>query len=294
MKKVPIVLAGEVLFDCFPDTQVLGGAPFNVAWHLQALGATPVLISRIGHDARGRAIIEAMRDWQMDASGLELDSDHPTGQVSITLDQGEPNYSIEPDQAYDFISGAHFDSLPDEAFFYHGSLALRNPVSRTAIRRLSRRYSGRVFMDVNLRAPWWQKQDVLTFLDGADWVKLNRDELFALHEPCADLEHSLDRLIERHALAGAVVTLGREGAIGKRCHDRHLYQVSPPDNLDVIDAVGAGDAFTAVLLLGLSRNWPFEETLHRAQAFASLLVTRRGATVREANFYRPFLDQWTA
>ncbi len=50
-----ITVFGEVLFDCFPNgKQVLGGAPFNVAWHLQALGDDPTFISQIGDDTLGK------------------------------------------------------------------------------------------------------------------------------------------------------------------------------------------------------------------------------------------------
>ena len=79
---------GEVLYDCFPDgEQVLGGAPFNVAWHLQALGDSPTLISRVGMDARGKQIIESMRSWGMDTSIMQQDSEKPTGIVSIKINR---------------------------------------------------------------------------------------------------------------------------------------------------------------------------------------------------------------
>ncbi len=294
MKNLPIVLAGEVLFDCFPDVKVLGGAPFNVAWHLQALGAQLLFVSRVGDDANGRDVSHAMRAWQMDLSALETDPNHPTGQVTVTLNDGEPQYTIEPEQAYDFITLEHPPVLPDQAFFYHGSLAMRSSVSRASIEQLRQRYAGRVFMDVNLRAPWWRKQDIFNWLDGADWVKLNRDELIALHNPVVDLEQSLESLIKRHKLTGVVLTLGSEGAMAKRAGDAQTHRIRPQQNLKVIDAVGAGDAFAAVLLLGLSQNWPFQTILTRAQQFASLLVTRRGATIGERDFYRPLLDQWIA
>ena len=55
---------GEVLFDCFEDgSRVLGGAPFNVAWHLQAFGCKPLLISRVGDDPMGKLIRETMLQW---------------------------------------------------------------------------------------------------------------------------------------------------------------------------------------------------------------------------------------
>ena len=88
-----------------------------------------------------------------------------------------------------------------------------------------------------------------------------------------------------------VVTRGDQGAIA--CDNRHHFMtVKPSSNTEVIDTVGAGDAFAAVLLLGMSRNWPLPDTLERAQAFASALVGQRGATVADKEFYRPFREEW--
>ncbi len=91
------VIFGEVLFDRFPDgSLVLGGAPFNVAWHLQAFGQAPLLISRVGDDPLGRQVRGAMLDWGMDTAGLQLDSAHATGTVEVRFDHGEPSYGPWP------------------------------------------------------------------------------------------------------------------------------------------------------------------------------------------------------
>jgi len=89
------LIFGEVLFDHFPDgSVVLGGAPFNVAWHLHAFGLKPLMVSRIGHDELGEKVEAAMRSWGMDCSGLQRDPDHPTGTVEVQFDDGEPIYEI--------------------------------------------------------------------------------------------------------------------------------------------------------------------------------------------------------
>ena len=95
------VIFGEVLFDHFPDgSVVLGGAPFNVAWHLQAFGRAPLFISRVGDDPLGRRIRDIMHGWEMDASGLQLDSAHPTGSVEVRIDDELPD-GARPDLAVD-------------------------------------------------------------------------------------------------------------------------------------------------------------------------------------------------
>lgn len=96
---------GEVLIDQFPDgQQVLGGAPFNVAWHLQAFGQHPCFISRVGKDATGATIRKAMADWGMNIENLQIDHNYPTGTDKVTIDKDEPSYEILAGQAYDFIA----------------------------------------------------------------------------------------------------------------------------------------------------------------------------------------------
>lgn len=117
---------GEVLLDEFPDgQQVLGGAPFNVAWHLQAFGQATDFISRIGDDAEGQAITQAMQQWGMRLENLQIDPTYPTGKVQITVHNGEPHYAILANQAYDFIDAlAIKEQSTVSDVLYHGTLAL--------------------------------------------------------------------------------------------------------------------------------------------------------------------------
>ena len=105
------LIYGEVLFDIFPgDNKVLGGAPFNVAWHLQGLGLSPLFISRIGGDAEGRNVVDAMQQWAMDNSGLQRDAVYPTGGVEISMQGTDHRFDIRANQAYDHID---FEPMSD-------------------------------------------------------------------------------------------------------------------------------------------------------------------------------------
>lgn len=294
MPASPICVFGEVLFDRFPDGhEVLGGAPFNVAWHLAAFGERPLLVSAVGADAEGERVRAAMRDWGMDERALQTDPQHPTGAVAVSLAHGEPSYDILADVAYDHVHPVADD--PGCALLYHGTLALRGAESARTLASLRADSTGQVYLDVNLRSPWWSREEVLALVDAADWVKLNRDELALLSSPAeapaAGYAQQAAAFRAAHGLAGVILTLGADGALACTA-DESPVQVQPPPRTQVIDAVGAGDAFAAVSILGIRRGWPLAVLLERAQAFAARIVGQRGAIAADRALYAPFIAEW--
>jgi fructokinase len=286
------VIFGEVLFDCFPDgSQVLGGAPFNVAWHLQAFGAEPLLISSIGDDSFGHAISAAMQEWGMDCSGLQIDTDHPTGKVNISFSGNEHSFDIVDHSAYDFINSSSLPRLPDDYIIYHGSLALRHHCSRQTLDGIRQLENSPVFIDINLRTPWWQDKDIRALLQNATWMKLNEDEIDVVIPEANDLEERIELLRTRYPASLFIITLGAKGAIAIDRSGRR-EAIEPQGRHEVVDTVGAGDAFSSVLLLGILNEWPLSVILERAQFFASAVTGIRGATSTERDFYKPFLSAW--
>jgi fructokinase len=286
------VIFGEVLYDCFPDGEaVLGGAPFNVAWHLQGFGLSPLFISRVGDDPLGHRVRDTMHKHGMDTSGLQLDSLHPTGKVTITLSGNNHSFEIIPDQAYDYIARDALPPLPEQALFYHGSLAARSPVSAQTLAYLRTRYTSRCMIDVNLRSPWWQRQQVLDQIKGAWLAKLNDDELLLLVPDAADDASRMQHLINAAGLQQLLITRGAAGAELLTADGEH-FRVAPDTVTRVVDTIGAGDALTSVIILAALQGWPYPKTLERAQAFASAIVGCRGAIVEESGFYQPFNEAW--
>jgi len=287
-----IHIFGEVLFDHFPDgSRILGGAPFNVAWHIQAFGQSPRFISRIGDDPAGHEIAGLMDGWGMSRDALQIDHEHPTGSVQVLIRDGEPHYEIVADCAYDFIDKDLLEEKHTQGILYHGSLATRNPVSRAALQTVKALHHGKIFIDVNLRSPWCDREALLALLNDADWVKLNEPELVTLCPGNAKLETTMQAFYAQFNLETLIVTRGENGAVAYN-KQQHFVPVQPPASVTVVDTVGAGDAFASVLLLGLNNRWPLEATLERAQAFACAVVGRRGATVADEGFYRVFSEQW--
>jgi len=287
-----IAIFGEVLMDQFPDGhQVLGGAPFNVAWHLQAFGQYPCFISRVGNDAMGESIRQAMAEWGMTGENLQIDPDYPTGTVKVIINKDEPHYEILADQAYDFIAAQQLNRTDQYSVIYHGTLALRNGVSEQALNALRAHHAGKVFVDVNLRAPWWDKESVNQWVSKADWAKLNHDELIQLVLPQNTLQDAMRLFLAQQHLDVLIVTCGGSGAVALD-NAGEFFEVVPAVNLPIVDTVGAGDAFSAVLLLGIQQDWSLSVTMERAQSFASALVTQRGATVQDLSFYQTFISAW--
>jgi fructokinase len=282
------LIVGEVLFDLMPDgTRVLGGAPFNVAWHLQAFGLEPLMVTRVGDDDPGNEVLAAMESWGMDTSGVQRDHSYPTGKVKVELDDGEPSFHILPDQAYDHLDrGQALELLTGEAcsLMYHGSLLSRGEVSRSALDSLKEGAGLPVFVDVNLRDPWWNPENVVASIRRATWVKLNEAEL-GLLAGASDAETATG-LRADHELDAVIVTRGGRGAVV--VDGGGVFEAITPAEIEVVDTVGAGDAFSAVFILGLSKGWSTRLILERALEFAAAVCTVPGATTADRRIYDEF------
>lgn len=294
-----VVLFGEVLADKFPDREVLGGAPFNVARHLKALGRNPVLLSRIGDDSLGRKVLDTMQLGGMATEGVQLDKMHPTGQVKVHLEDGSHIFEILPLQAYDFIhpAVARMVRLPlSPALVYFGTLAQRHEVSRRALSTILRSTSAAKFLDINLREPWYDEETLRFSLKHADIAKMNSEELVVLTEMFGlsgdEPQDRARQLIAQFKLERVVVTMGAEGAWQIDHAGKTTEATGNPLLAAVTDTVGAGDGFAAVYILGALHHWTPAKTLMRANQFAAAICGIRGAVPDHADFYEPFVREW--
>jgi len=294
----PLVF-GEVLFDCFPDGQeIMGGAPFNVAWHLQGFGARPLFVSRIGEDARGARVRAAMGTWGMDDSGLQRDNHHPTGVVRIAQDGASHSFDILPDQAYDHIDRAAAVAAAQSlapALLYHGSLITRAPPARDALAGLREVSGAPTFVDINLRAPWWEPGRTEVLMRGARWLKLNDEEIAALRPVSAAAEPRaavVDAAIRLRAELGVERLILTYGAAGASYVDDQVVSGQPPPVPVLVDTIGAGDAFSAVTILGLLHGWDAPTSLQRSLDFAARICAQRGATAADAALYKGYREAW--
>jgi len=286
------VIFGEVLFDSFPDgSVVMGGAPLNVAWHLRGFGFDPVLVSRVGNDDLGKQVIDTLQDWGLDISGIQIDSEHPTGKVTVSLQDGQPSFSILAEQAYDFIDADSVQRLLKEisvGMIYHGSLAARHHVSREALEGI-RRFEAPVFVDINLREPWWERSHIDHFMHDAEWLKLNDIEFSELdgRQPG---DNACRAFVERYQIRHLILTMGEQGA--RIIVDDSVLQGKPVMVENIADTVGAGDAFSSIMILGILSGWNMAQTMPRALEFAARVCSIRGATIADRDVYSAFYKQW--
>lgn len=292
-----VVAFGEALVDQFRDRTVLGGAPFNVACHLGALGAHPVLMTRAGKDAPGEQLQQAMRERGLDRRGLQRDPARPTGRVKVTETAAGPVFDILSDQAYDHIHAGlarMVGLLMHPEMVYFGTLAQRGE-SRRALRELLGAVDSRVFLDLNLTDPWVDADTLRWSLRQASVAKLNEAELtrvgHLLALDGATPEARAGVLVSDFGLERVVVTRGAAGAWTLDAAGR-IESVAGQALPNLVDRAGAGDGFAAVFILGTLRDWPLADRLARADAFARALCQIRGAVPAVQDFYTPFIRDW--
>jgi fructokinase len=298
---------GEALVDEFPTEQVVGGAPFNVARHLAAFMAPNLMITRIGKDRNGQAVRSEFERFAMSEAGLQHDPMEETGRVTVERKGQGHRFHILPRQAYDFIDAdAAVASLAgvEAGIVYFGTLAQREERSRAALAAVLEASPAKRYLDLNLRTGQYEESTVTRSLTAADIVKVNEEELQALFQwyfqigpdeaPLATEEvHAACRaLMDRFALETLIVTLGHRGSVVFSLDGGMVANRDNPAPPFVIDTVGAGDAFSAIFLLGRARGWPLELTLARANEFAGAICAVPGAVPRDLNFYDKWVARW--
>ena len=261
-----ILSIGEILWDVFPDTVRLGGAPFNFAVHAHRLGHRVIFLSAVGDDERGRAALERAAALGLPAEFIQVAVGQPTGSVSVRLDpEGQPDFTIHRPAAYDCqaLDEDQLQRLADlrPDWVYFGTLYPMEVRAREVLRRLLDAVpDARRFYDVNLRRGCYTQELVRELLSLADAVKLNADEA-----------QRFPGLGEAPSLA---VTRGERGCAVRIGEDRAECPGYP---VKVVDTVGAGDAFAAAFLHGLAAGWSAAKTGDFANRLGALVASRAGA-----------------
>ena len=293
-----ILVIGEILFDIFPDSKRFGGAPFNFAYHLKYFGFPVRFISKVGNDENGREILDRIKAAGFDPIDIQRDSLRPTGTVQVHLDKdGIPTFDIVPNVAYDFI-----DYLPETSstlmdnarLIYFGTLVQRTPRGFSQAQQFLDHTNTDclAFYDINLRPGCYSPVVIKTSLDKTDILKLNSEELGEtkrMHGSNQTDAEFIQYLIDEYELTALCLTKGDDGSelyssVGTTC-----VASQPVDSL--VDTVGAGDAYAAMLAAGMLKKWPVSKTLSMAAEFASRICGVAGALPESAEFYVPYRNE---
>jgi fructokinase len=280
----PVVVGlGEVLWDLLPSGRQFGGAPANFAYHAKAMGAEARVVSCVGSDKLGDEILERIRAIGLSDEYVGVDSEHPTGTVSVEIDgEGKPTYVIHEGVAWDYIAPrpelAALVARADCVCF--GSLAQRSPVSRTTIRDFvtaTRDDCLRIF-DVNLRQHYFNIETIAPGLSWATALKLNDEELPVLAK-LMSIEGTATQMLttfcRRFNLDLIALTKGGQGSL---LFTLGAHSIQPGLAVEVADTVGAGDAFTAALAMGLLAGLDLDVIAENANRVATYVCSQNGAT----------------
>lgn len=283
---IQIVGLGEILWDVFPDGARFGGAPANFACSASGLAAGSARVfmaGAVGRDNLGRRALAEFTARGVDVAGVAV-LPEPTGRVDVTVDvAGHASYVFAPDCAWDNVPWS--DSLErlaaETSAVCFGTLSSRGATALATIRRFLAAVPSPALriVDINLRPPFWSPDIVRDSLPFANVVKCNDDELPVVAEILGltgSPEAILQQLVDRHALRLAALTRGARGSLLVTADGSSSDLPGTP--VEVVDTVGAGDAFTAAVTLGLLAGWPLS-TLHaHAERVAAYVCTQRGGT----------------
>lgn len=278
-----IVAVGEVLWDVFPDGPRFGGAPANLACHAAALGVDSHMVSQVGDDELGKQAMAALREHGVNTDCVGINAEFPTGTVRVELDaSGKPRFTIGENVAWDHLqwSDAADELAARATAVCFGTLGQRGEDSRQVIQRFVAATPSTALriLDVNLRAPFYDEAVIRESLQVANVLKLSDDELDLVASACGISGSEAEKLAglnRRYNLRLVALTRGEHGATLVRENER-----SDADGIsvEVRDTVGAGDAFTAAMTMGLLNNDPLDTINQHACRVAAFVCSQSGAT----------------
>ena len=273
---------GELLWDCFPNRRLPGGAPANVAFHAQQLGLSAATVTRVGCDELGDELCQFLKSQGLSLDLVQRDPVHGTGTVTVAAANSGTKYCFKPDSAWDFLKPepALLAALRSATAVCFGTLAQRSPISRATIQACLAAASTEclIVYDVNLRPPFFERDWIEQSLHRARIAKLNDDEVRVLSDmldaKTSEIEPFARWLMHRYQLELVCVTRGAAGCL--LVSDEESVDI-PGVRVSVVDTVGAGDAFTAALIQTRLAGWPLRRSAEFANRVGALVASRAGA-----------------
>ena len=275
-----IVCFGEVLWDVFPSYKMIGGAPLNVALRLNSLENDVTIISSVGKDVQGEALLDDLKEKDLSTTFMQLTGSYKTSEVLVSIDDtGSASYTIESPCAWDFISlnNATCAAVQSSDAVVFGSLIARSETSYTTLLALLDVAVFKVF-DVNLRPPHYEISTIDTLMQKADFIKFNDEELFeickSLGFQSTNVNKSVEFISKQTNTNRICVTLGAKGAL---LFVENIFYFNEGYQVQVKDTVGAGDSFLAALIHQLLENVSAQKAIDFACAVGAIVASSSGA-----------------
>lgn len=296
ISKNEILCIGEVLWDRLPSGAKPGGAPMNVALHLNAIGLNAAIASSVGKDEAGQQLINFLQESGVKTDLIQLDETLPTSEVLVHLDaNNNATYEICEPVAWDNIQLTRelAEKAKNSGLIIYGTLASRNKTTRETLLQLLGNEDAVKLIDVNLRKPY-DKQDVLeVLLAKSNIVKLNDDELVVFagwHGVKGKTERELvEWFVNHHKVDMLCVTRGERGAL---MYYNNQFFEHPGFKVNAVDTVGAGDAFLAGLVASFLQQKTPDKAISFACATGAFVASKAGATPKyDMNEINSILNQ---
>ncbi|WP_298496826.1 carbohydrate kinase [uncultured Algibacter sp.] len=285
-----IVCFGEILWDVFPTHKKIGGAPLNVALRAKSFNNDVTMISAIGNDNLGKALLSYLKEHEINTECIQVLEQYKTGEVKVFLDKkGSASYTIDYPCAWDKIelNNALVETVKASDAMVFGSLITRDDTSKQTLFELLEYANYKIF-DLNLRPPHYTKETLVFLMEKANFIKLNDDELYEVSAFLGSKSNSLEQNV--HYIAKTTntkricVTKGAHGAV--LLYDGLLYYNSGY-RIKVVDTVGAGDSFLGTLVSQLLNKINPQEAIDYACAVGALVAQSEGANPKIS---KPMID----
>ncbi len=279
-KNKSVTCFGEILWDMLPSGKQPGGAPMNVAMHLNKFGVPVEMISRVGNDELGREILNYLKENKLKTDYVQIDGINNTGIVKVYLDdQKNATYDIVKPVAWDFIEleDPIVQLAKNSDYFVFGSLAGRSKTSNDTLIELIGYAKKKVF-DINLRKPHFNKEKIAQILTLSDIVKLNNEEVEVLKGWFGSTGDTIDvickNIKEKFSIETMIVTMGDKGALVY--HEEHMF-MNTGFKVTTRDTIGSGDSFLAAFLATYIEGKSIQECLEISCGTGSYVATCVGA-----------------
>jgi len=273
-----VLCFGEALWDNFPNYNEIGGAPLNVALHLKKLGVDTQFITRIGYDKIGNEILDTLKKFNFDSTLIQEDNKYNTGEVNISLDKSKSaNYIIKYPCAWDKIEmkDNYIKVVENSEFFVFGSLISRDKISRETLLKLIDHANFKIF-DVNIRDPYYDFKLIYFLMRKSNMIKFNKEEIERISKDLGIVSNSIENKIieisKQTSTELVCLTLGENGVIfyDSKFHYQDAIKTK------VLNTVGAGDSFLAMIIEGIISDKTPEVFLKKAAALSSFVCSKFG------------------